>query len=125
VPERDPRDERIADLEREVAEANRALNHARREIADLKKVVEDLLKRQRKGKRQANQFAREKGKKEGDKRKAGRKPGHEGDWRQRPDHVDDEVEARLDGCPFCESALAAPSEVRRGPRGWSARGSVP
>jgi hypothetical protein len=64
-------------------------------------VVEELLKRQRKGKRQANQFARENGKKEGDKKKAGRTPGHEGDWRQTPDHVDDEVEARLDGCPFC------------------------
>ena len=63
MPERDPRDvEHIAELERELAEA-------RREIADLKKVVEELLKLRRKGKRQANQFAREKGKKEGDKAK--------------------------------------------------------
>ena len=69
--ERDPRDVRIIDLERE-------LNEARREIADLKKVVEELLKRQRKGKRQANQFARENGKKDGEKKKAGREPGHEG-----------------------------------------------
>lgn len=105
MPERDPRDiERIAELERELTEA-------RREIADLKRVVEELLKRQRKGKRQANQFAREKGKKEGDKKKAGRKPGHEGDWRQTPDHVDDEVEARLDGCPFCGGEVCNVEEL--------------
>lgn len=111
MAERDPRDERVADLEREVAEANRALNEARREIADLKKVVEELLKRQRKGKRQANQFAREKGKKDEEKKKAGRGPGHEGDWRQTPDHVDDEVAARLDGCPFCGGEVCNVEEL--------------
>lgn len=70
-----------------------------REVAALKKVVEELLKRQRKEKRQTTPFAREKEKP--DKKKAGRPNGHEGDWRQTPDHVDEEVEARLDGCPDC------------------------
>lgn len=92
--ERDPRDIRIEQLERELAEA-------RREIADLKRIVEELLKRQRKGKRQAHPFGRDEGKKEAEKKKAGRRAGHQADWRPTPDHIDEEVEARLDGCPHC------------------------
>jgi transposase len=92
--QRDPRDVRIEQLERE-------LEQARREISDLKRVVEELLKRVRKDKRQATPFAKDTGKKNEDKRTPGRSPGHEGAWRERPDHVDEEVEARLDGCPHC------------------------
>jgi transposase len=90
--ERDPRDARIEALERENAEL-------RAQIAELKRVVEELKSRQRKDKRQAHPFARGQGKK--DKGRAGRKPGHEGAFKPTPDHVDEEVEARLNGCPCC------------------------
>ena len=99
MPERDPRDvERISQLECELADA-------RREIADLKRVVEELLKRQRKNKRQAAPFARDEGKKDADKKKPGQRPGHDPDWRETPDHVDAEVEARLEGCPHCKGEV--------------------
>lgn len=83
--ERDPKDVRIEQLEREIAE--------------LKRIVAELLERDRKKKRQATPFARKAGKK--DCKKPGRPAGHEGTTRPPPDHVDEEVEARLDGCPSC------------------------
>lgn len=92
--ERDSRDIRIEQLERELAAA-------RLEIAALKRVIEDLLERQRKGKRQAHPFGRTRGKKEVEKKKPGRPHGHEGVSRPPPAHVDDDVQARLDGCPHC------------------------
>lgn len=90
--ERAAKDAQIAQLERDKVELAR-------QVAELKRIVEELLKRQRKEKRQTAPFAREKEKT--DKKKAGRPAGHDGDWRKQPDHVDEEVEARLDGCPDC------------------------
>ncbi len=109
--ERDSRDVRIEQLERENAELRRHLEQARREIADLKRIVEELKKRQRKDKRQAAPFARDEGKKDGDKKKPGRRPGHVGDWRDEPDHVDEVVEARLDGCPHCGGEVVNVEEL--------------
>ena len=92
MAERDPRDERIEQLERENAEF-------RAQIAELKRIVEELKSRPRKDKKQAHPFGGEKEKK--NKKKAGRKPGHPGDFKPTPNYVDEEVEARLDGCPCC------------------------
>lgn len=93
--ERDPRDVRIEQLERE--------------IADLKRIVAELMERERKRKRQASPFARSKLKK--DKKKPGRPVGHEGAWKERPEHVDEEVEARLEGCPHCGGDVCDIEEV--------------
>lgn len=93
MSERDPRDiARIEQLERELAAAHR-------EIAELKRIVAELLERERKRKRQANPFARKSGKQQC--KKPGRPAGHEGATRATPDHIDEEVEARLNGCPRC------------------------
>lgn len=100
---RDPRDvERIEQLERENAEL-------KKRVAELERVVEELLKRQRKEKRQAHPFARDTEKV--DKKKPGRTAGHEPAWRAVPDHVDEEVEARLDGCPDCGSEVSDKEEL--------------
>lgn len=93
--ERAEKDARIAELEREVAE--------------LKRIVEELMKRQRKDKRQTTPFAREK--EQPDKKKAGRPEGHHGDWRKPPAHVDEEVEARLNGCPDCGGDVSSVEEL--------------
>ncbi len=97
MSERDPRDvvvPRIEELERE----NAAL---REQVKELTKLVEELRGRARKDKRQAHPFGRDSEKKE--KKKAGRKPGHKGEFRPPPPpgQVDESVEARLDGCPCC------------------------
>lgn len=93
MADRDPRDvERIEQLERENAEL-------RTQVAELRRIVEELKSRPRKDKKQAHPFGRDKEKKS--KKKAGRKPGHEGAFKPTPGHVDEEVEARLDGCPCC------------------------
>jgi hypothetical protein len=100
VSERDPRDViRIEELERENAALREELARVRGELKELTRIVEELQKRARKDKRQAHLFGRESEKK--DKKKAGRMPGHEGAFRERPGHVDESVEARLDGCPCC------------------------
>lgn len=92
MAERDPRDERIEQLERENAEL-------RAQLAELKRIVDELKSRSRKDKKQAHPFGSDKEKK--DKKKAGRKPGHKGDFKPTPAHVDETVEARLKGCPCC------------------------
>jgi transposase len=100
---RDPKDvRRIEELEAELAKAHR-------EIAELKRIVAELLERERKKKRQAAPFARAKGKT--DKKKAGRPVGHVGAWKGRPDHVDESVEARLKGCPCCGGPVVNVEEL--------------
>lgn len=88
----DPKDRRIAELERENAEL-------RKLIEKLRDRIKELEKKQRRGKRQATPFARKKRKKE--RKKPGRKAGHVGAHQQKPDHVDEELRADLDVCPHC------------------------
>ena len=99
MSERDPRDERIEQLERENAVLREENARLHGELKELKRIVEELQQRARRGKRQAHPFGRDGEKK--DKRRAGRKPGHEGAFRPTPGHVDESVEARLEGCPCC------------------------
>jgi hypothetical protein len=94
VSERDPRDViRIEELERENTALREELARVRGDLKELTRIVEELQKRARKDKRQAHLFRRESEKK--DKKQAGRKLGHDGAFRERPDHVDESVEARL------------------------------
>ena len=93
MADRDPRDvERIEQLERENAEL-------RGQIAELRRIVEELKRRARKDKKQAHPFGRDK--EQLNKKKAGRRSGHQGDFKQTPGHIDEEVEARLEGSPCC------------------------
>lgn len=46
------------------------------------------------------------------KKKPGRKPGHSGSRRQKPDHVDWEVEHHADCCPDCGGPLNRCEEIR-------------
>jgi transposase len=68
--------------------------------AENKELKEALTQAQRAGKRQAAPFSR--GKKKENPKRPGRKDGHPGATRARPDHVDHTLEAApLDGCPDC------------------------
>ena len=85
--------ERIAALEQRVAslqEENRLLR-------------EPLEQQQRTSARQAAPFRRCESKKvsESEKKRPGRKPGHPGARRSVPEHVDQEIEEPLCGCPNC------------------------
>lgn len=99
MSERDPRDVRIEELERENTALREEVASLRDQLKELTRIVEQLRSRARKDKRQAHPFGRESQKKE--KKKCGRKPGHEGAFRPPPGHVDELVEARLEGCPCC------------------------
>jgi transposase len=109
VSERDPRDERIEQLERENAKLREENAALREELKELRRIVEQLQERARRGKRQAHPFGRDDEKKE--KKRPGRKPGHEGVFRPTPAQVDESVEARLDGCPCCGEPLFDVEEV--------------
>ena len=85
--------QRIATLEQTIAtlqEENRLLR-------------EQLEHQQRTSARQAAPFRRRDGQKvaEAEKKRPGRKPGHQGAHRAVPDHVDQAIEEPLSGCPHC------------------------
>ncbi len=64
---------------------------------------EQLEQQQRTNARQAAPFRRRENKKVPDdqKKRPGRKPGHPGSNRPMPEHLDQEIEETLDGCPKC------------------------
>jgi len=51
-------------------------------------------------------------KKDGKKKRSGRKTGHKGTGRPRPDHVDKIVPVTLKVCPDCDTPLGEPSTSR-------------
>jgi hypothetical protein len=91
---------RIAALEQTIAtlqEENRLLREENRLLR------EQLEQQQRTSARQAAPFRRRESKKvsENEKQRPGRKPGHPGVHRAVPEHVDQEIEQPLCGCPHC------------------------
>ena len=68
---------------------------------------EQLGAAQRKGARQAAPFRRRDAKKKSDdeKKHPGRKAGHKGEFRKKPDHIDEHHEVALEGCPCCGGAV--------------------
>lgn len=80
-------------------------------IAELEQANQQLLGRiaelERENARQAAPFRREPSRKVplAEKKRPGRKPGHPGAYRQRPQHVDAEVEIPLKCCPDCGGPL--------------------
>lgn len=78
---------------------------------------EQLEQQQRTNARQAAPFRRRENKKTPDdqKKRPGRKPGHPGANRPVPEHVDQEIEKPLDGCPKCgEVHSSHPLQTSRG-----------
>jgi transposase len=94
----DPRDQRIAELEAE----NQRL---REQLAALMSRVEELEKL---AYRQAGPFRRDQKNKvpQEQKKKPGRKPGHEGFFRATPSVIDETIDVPLDCCPVCGGDLS-------------------
>ena len=71
--------------------------------AENKQLREQLAEEQRRAARQAAPFRRRESKKipEGQKKRPGRKPGHPGFSRAVPDHIDEQADVPLNGCPDC------------------------
>lgn len=84
-----------------------AIEALRDQVGDLKEANEHLRSQveaaQREGKRQAAPFRRSQNKRVTTPSEPGRKPGHEGAARPRPDCVDEYVDVALEHCPRCGS----------------------
>lgn len=96
----DPRDLRIQQLEAENQSLRQRVHEFEQLVPQLQQRIEAL---ERTAARQAAPFRRkDKHKKPPDQHKPpGRSPGHPPAFRPPPDHVDDNVEMRLDECPQC------------------------
>src|SRR5690606_30644834 len=92
--------QRIDELLRENEALRAALDAAYRLIAQLQARVDEL---ERQLARPTAPFRRPEAKKvpEAEKKKPGRKPGHPGAHRQRPQRIDYELNVPLDACPKC------------------------
>ena len=98
---------------RELVKQNRALrreNHElRQRVAELEQKVLDLQDKLEaavgRGLRQAAPFRVPEKRKKDNPGKPGRKPGHQGVWRRKPEHVDEYIEVALDRCPQCAGAV--------------------
>ncbi len=121
-PQPDPRDERIAELEAQLAHAQAVIAtlekrdaQSQRQIAELREQVAQLQQQvaelKRAGKRQATPFARKK--RSANPKKPGRKAG-QGLFSHRakpaPEEVNETKEAPLEGCPECGGELVDQKE---------------
>ena len=105
----DPRDERIAELERQLKQVTRELKLALNKIEEL----EHRLMKYENPHTPPSKDERSKEKVKAKKRgKPGRLPGHEGTTRPQP--VPDKTErVEIDKCPHCDAKLGEPVKVER------------
>lgn len=68
---------------------------------------------QRAAKRQAAPFGIDAKKRKKRPKQPGRKAGHQGHFRAKPDHIDQTIEVPLDGCPHCAAPLEHLRELRQ------------
>jgi len=96
--------ERLDELATLVAELTKALEDSQEEN---RKLRDQLEAAQRASARQAAPFRRREAKKkdDDDKKPPGRKVGHKGTARKKPDQIDHEHEIRLDACPDCGGVI--------------------
>jgi hypothetical protein len=99
--------ERVADLERRNADLEQRNADLERRNAELEQRNAELEQQLQDASRQAARFRRrdELKKPEEDKKPPGRRKGHSGSHRPRPEQVDEVVEVPLDGCPHCHGEL--------------------
>jgi transposase len=91
------KDKLLAELLAENARLRGELAAALARIAELERAAA----------RQAAPFRRDEAKKvpPAEKKRPGQKPGHRGAYRQRPEHIDEEIEVPLQRCPDCGGPL--------------------
>jgi transposase len=92
----------------ELRQENQALRERVRALEEVcRQLQERVGEAERAGKRQAAPFRRREAGKvpEAEKKRPGRKPGHQGHHRAVPAVVDESVEVPLDGCPGCGGAV--------------------
>jgi len=96
-------EQQVAALMKTVDKQNRVIERLKQQIGELNKKLEE---KSRAGKRQAAPF-RSRKKSAAAKQKPGRKPGHQAATRPEPtpDQVDRTLEAPVDICPSCRTAL--------------------
>jgi transposase len=96
--------EENARLRQQLAEALERIAQLEQENSRLQQRLDEL---ERESARQAAPFRRGEAKKvpPGERKRPGRKPGHPGAYRQRPAHVDEEIEVPLEACPCCGGPL--------------------
>lgn len=103
----DDNQQKIIDaLLKRIAELEKKVDSLQNENTLLRSQLELL---QRTNARQAAPFRRRDSQKvpDAEKKRPGRKPGHPGSCRAVPEHVDQEIEKTLDGCPKCGGPLCA------------------
>jgi transposase len=88
-------------LRAQIASLRQELEVKTKRIAQLEEALEAA---QRAAHRQAAPFRVEPQKRAGAPKRPGRKPGHPGHFRHKPDHVDEHLEAPLCQCPHCGGA---------------------
>lgn len=98
---------RSDELEAENGRLKGEVQTLREENAKLKDRVTELEEELRAAHRQAAPFRRREPLKKPDceKKRPGRPPGHAGEYRRRPEVIDQEVEVPLEGCPHCQRPL--------------------
>jgi transposase len=73
--------------------------------AQIKKQDEQLEELQRQAHRQAAPFRRPETQRNPHPLRPGRKPGHVGSYRPKPDHVDEQIRVSLESCPHCQGPV--------------------
>jgi transposase len=97
----DPRDARIAKLEKEIEELKAVVEEQGRIIEEQNRIIEEW----KRGHRTRSRPNPRKERKGGQKKKPGRAKGHEGSQRKIPDKIDTEVERIKAACDDCRGAL--------------------
>ena len=96
---------RIASLEKKGAGQRKSNKKLRDELKktqdELKEIREQLEEAQRSAHRQAAPFRVDEKKRKKEAKAPGRKVGHRGSYRPRPEHVDESIEVPLARCPNC------------------------
>jgi hypothetical protein len=99
--------ERIIALTVENLRLKQQLDTAQAALRQLEERVEQL---QREAHRQAAPFRRDEDERNRSPGRPGRKAGHAGRFRPRPDHIDEVVHVPLERCPHCGGAVCDPTQ---------------
>jgi hypothetical protein len=87
----------------ENAQLKRQLQEARTQLQQLEQQCEQL---QREAHRQAAPFRRPEVQRNPHPARPGRKSGHPGVYRPKPDHIDQQVHMKLEQCPYCQGPVS-------------------
>jgi len=91
-----------AQLRRQLEQKEAALQQSQALVQRLHEQMEEL---ERGAHRQAAPFRREEKERNPNPARPGRKPGHVGAYRPKPDHIDQRIHEPLEGCPHCQGPL--------------------